>query len=95
MGAKKLSEKEEALYGEVHGVISSLVDDLEDQKHPSREFALAYTKLEEAEMWMQRAFERLGYEPVEDDGDDEEDEGEESGDEASESDGGDTSDEEE
>lgn len=75
MGAKKLTEEEETLLGEVHGSISSLVDELEVFKFPSREFSIVFTKLEEAEMWMQRGFERFGYEPI--DADAEEDEGEE------------------
>jgi len=95
MGAKKktgkdekkpqvieLTEEQKALFAEALGTIQSLVDDIQQIGTPIREWALGFTKLEEAEMWIDRGFAMLGIEPNLDDEEGEEgEEGEDDGDE--------------
>lgn len=87
MGAKKktgkdekkpqvieLTEEQKALFAEALGTIQSLVDDIQQIGTPIREWALGFTKLEEAEMWIDRGFAMLGIELNLDDEEGEEDE---------------------
>jgi len=84
--AVKLTSKAEKLFQEVVQAVQDMVDELHATPSPTREFALMLTKLEEAEMWGQRAFETLGYES--EDGDEGEDGDEsEDGDEGEDEDG--------
>lgn len=71
--AQELSKEHEELFGEALSDTQDLVDTIEESgKPPTREFALALTKLEEAEMWLQRGFDKLGYdEEVDEDDEDE------------------------
>lgn len=75
---RPLNKAEEKLYSEAIDLVSELVDDLKAELAkkralPCREFSLAYTKLEEAEMWLMRGFDALGYHD-EEEGDEEEEE---------------------
>lgn len=72
---KKLTEKQEALLQDAFGAIQSIIDDLDGERMPTREFSLMLTRLEESEMWGQRAFAALGYEMDDDEDEDDEDEG--------------------
>lgn len=86
MGAKKdgqgkndkteveVSEEQLALYEDTLNLLRERVDEITSTGVPIREFALALTKLEEAEMWIDRGFMLLGIEPALDD---EEEEGDE------------------
>lgn len=64
----KLTKQQEKALVSVMADINGLVDDMEELvaanggRPISREFALVFTKLEEAEMWCERGFARLGYE---------------------------------
>lgn len=94
MGANKddrqeveMSEEQQSLYEDTLMTVRALVDDISASGTPIREFALAFTKLEEAEMWLARGFDQLGIEPDlgededESEEDDEDEKGDESGDE--------------
>lgn len=74
-----LSEKQKDLLAEAGTSIDDALGAMEEAGQVSREFSLVRTKLEEAEMWMERGFEALGYEL--DPGDDEPDDDEPGGDE--------------
>lgn len=77
-----MTDEQEALFTDVFHATTELVDSLKDEadenggRLPCREFSLAFTKLEEAEMWLRRGFEEMEYEVPEP----EDDEGEEEGD---------------
>lgn len=53
-----------------------LTESLQEVGVPTREFALGLTKLQEAEMWIDRGFELLDVDPYGDDDEDEDDEDE-------------------
>lgn len=79
MGAKNkdieeivVTEEQVAFYQECLDTVADLVDEAKKVGAPIREFALALTKLEECEMWVDRGMESLGIPP--DDSDDEDDE---------------------
>jgi hypothetical protein len=60
------------------------IKDLEEQlkgRLPGREFSIALTKLEEAEMWLARGFETAGFEEIPVPEEEEEEEGDEDEDE--------------
>lgn len=86
----ELTPKQQRLFEESLATLRSLVDDLHSIQIPIREWALALTRMEEAEMWVNRGFEVLGIEEDEDDEDedddseDEEDDGENNEDDESE-----------
>lgn len=81
----ELTEEQQVLFAEALGTIQQLVDDIGDVGAPIREWALGLTKLEEAEMWIDRGFAMLGIEPqIPGDEDDEESEDDESDDESEE-----------
>lgn len=80
--AEPLSKEElESLLG-VGVSVNTAIAKLDDSEIETRELAIVLTKLEEAEMWLDRAFEEMGYEPAdeeetEEEGEPEEDEQEE------------------
>ena len=82
-----LTKEQEEIFGDALVTIRSIVDDIRAAGTPIREFALGFTKLEEAEMWLDRGFDSLGMEvsdpddPDDDEDDDESDEGDEGDDE--------------
>lgn len=88
----ELTEEQQELFEDALGTLRGLVDDIAAKGAPIREWALGLTKIEEAEMWIERGFDLLGIEPDlgdendEDDEDETEEEGEET-DEASQDDG--------
>ena len=67
----ELTEKQQQLFEDALGTLRGLVDDIVEEGAPIREWALGLTKIEEAEMWIERGFDLLGIEP--DIGDDDED----------------------
>ena len=69
----KLTKKQEKVLSEMYSDLEAMVDDLEALGPINREFSIFRTKLEEGEMWCERGFETMGYEPAEDDDDDGED----------------------
>jgi hypothetical protein len=82
--AEPLTDAQKEALSEVGGAINDALVAMGDQPI-SREFSIVRTKLEEAEMWLDRGFEELGYDlDVEED--DEEDDDEEPGDDAEEGD---------
>lgn len=83
-----LDEKELNSLLAVGANISRAIAALDDAGIETRELALVLVNLEQSEMWLDRAFEEMGYEPAEEppdddeeDGDDEDGEGDDSEDE--------------
>jgi hypothetical protein len=72
--ADKLTKKQEKILGEMYPELEAMIDDLQALGPVSREFSLVLTKLEEAEMWCERGFEAMGYEPPSDEEEDEDEE---------------------
>lgn len=68
---EKLTKKQEKVLGEMYSDLEAMIDDLEALGPINREFSLFRTKLEEGEMWCERGFETMGYEPPSDENDDE------------------------
>ena len=64
-----LTESQEEMWVYTLKTLVSLGDALEDVGSPMREFALGLTKLQEAEMWIDRGFDMLGIDPHDDEGD--------------------------
>ena len=60
------TEEQDKLYGEALATLQDLVEDIQKSGPPIREFAIAVTKMEEAEMWLQRGYENLGLDDDED-----------------------------
>jgi len=55
-----VKEDQLALYEDTAASVEELVDDLKEAgSSPGREFAIALTKLEEAEMWMRRGLDQV------------------------------------
>lgn len=71
-----LTKSQEEMWAYALKASVSLGDALADVGSPIREFALGLTKLQEAEMWIERGFDMLGIDPFEGDEEDEEDEDE-------------------
>lgn len=75
------TEEQEDAYRDALKTCQDLTDILKEVGAPIRELALGITKLEEAEMWIERGFEELDLDPY--DGDDEDDEEDDEGDDDS------------
>lgn len=74
----ELDEKQQRAIGAAGALIEEAIERLDDAGILSREFALVRTKLEEADMWYDRALDAIGYhypDEEEEESDDEEDEG--------------------
>lgn len=73
----ELTEKQQKTIGTAGALIEEAIENLEESGVMTREFALVRTKLEEADMWYERALDAIGYRyPDEDErrsADDEED----------------------
>jgi hypothetical protein len=76
-----LTEDQELLWKDALHAMKSLGDALVDVGSPIREFALGLTKLQEAEMWVERGFDMLDIDVYEDKDDDEGDEDDDEDDE--------------
>ena len=74
----ELTKKQQHAIGNAGALIEEALDSLEEAGVSTREFALVRTKLEEADMWYDRALEAIGYRyPEHDEEQDEYEEGDE------------------
>lgn len=64
-----VDDDQKKLFSEALALTDELSDDISKVGTPIREWALAHTKLEEAMMWLELGFVRLGIEPDETSGD--------------------------
>lgn len=81
----ELTEKQQKAIGAAGALIEEALENIEGAGVLTREFALVITKLEEADMWYDRALDAIGYRyPDEDESDESDDESEDEGKQSSE-----------